>query len=158
MSDQLNDQQISEYRESFALFDKNGDGAIDAEELGQVMRSLNQEPTDEELKDMINDVDSDNNGRIDFNEFLTIMSRMKGTDETENDLVEAFKVFDKDQDGSITQDELRSVMANLGQKLTSQELDEMIKEADTDGDGKINYKEFVKMMVRPSNYVFIIGV
>jgi len=57
------------------LFDKNGDGAIDVEELGQVMRSLNQEPTDEELKDMINDVDSDNNGRIDFNEFLTIMSR-----------------------------------------------------------------------------------
>ncbi|GAN06811.1 calmodulin [Mucor ambiguus] len=146
MSDQLNDQQISEYRESFALFDKNGDGAIDAEELGQVMRSLNQDPTNEELKDMINDVDSDNNGRIDFNEFLTIMSRMKGNDETENDLLEAFKVFDKDQDGSITQDELRSVMSNLGQKLTSQELDEMIKEADTDGDGKINYKEFVKMM------------
>lgn len=80
---------------------------------------------------------------------------MKGTDETENDLLEAFKVFDKDQDGSITQDELRSVMTNLGQKLTSQELDEMIKEADTDGDGKINYKEFVKMMVRPSNCVFI---
>lgn len=74
-------------------------------------------------------------------------NRMKGNEETENDLVEAFKVFDKDQDGSITQDELRSVMANLGQKLTSQELDEMIKEADTDGDGKINYKEFVKMMV-----------
>ncbi|CAO3618426.1 unnamed protein product [Mucor fragilis] len=146
MSDQLNEQQISEYRESFALFDKNGDGAIDLKELGQVMRSLNQEPTNEELKDMINDVDSDNNGRIDFNEFLTIMSRMKGADETENDLLEAFKVFDKDQDGSITQDELRSVMTNLGQKLTSQELDEMIKEADTDGDGKINYKEFVKMM------------
>ncbi|KAF1804504.1 hypothetical protein V8B55DRAFT_1499840 [Mucor lusitanicus] len=146
MSDQLNEQQISEYRESFALFDKNGDGAIDVEELGQVMRSLNQEPTNEELKDMINDVDSDNNGRIDFNEFLTIMSRMKGNDETENDLLEAFKVFDKDQDGSITQDELRSVMSNLGQKLSSQELDEMIKEADIDGDGKINYKEFVKMM------------
>lgn len=81
---------------------------------------------------------------------------MKGADdETENDLLEAFKVFDKDQDGSITQDELRSVMTNLGQKLTSQELDEMIKEADTDGDGKINYKEFVKMMVRTSNCVFI---
>lgn len=77
---------------------------------------------------------------------------MKGNDETENDLLEAFKVFDKDQDGSITQDELRSVMSNLGQKLSSQELDEMIKEADIDGDGKINYKEFVKMMVRLSAY------
>ena len=146
MSDQLNDQQMSEYRESFALFDKNGDGAIDVKELGHVMRSLGQDPTEDELKDMIHDVDSDNNGTIDFNEFLTIMSRMKGNEETENDLVEAFKVFDKDQDGSITQDELRSVMSNLGQKLSPQELDEMIKEADTDGDGKINYKEFVKMM------------
>lgn len=66
---------MSEYRESFALFDKNGDGAIDVKELGQVMRSLGQDPTEDELKDMIHDVDSDNNGTIDFNEFLTIMSR-----------------------------------------------------------------------------------
>lgn len=66
---------MSEYRESFALFDKNGDGAIDVKELGQVMRSLGQDPTEGELKDMIHDVDSDNNGTIDFDEFLTIMSR-----------------------------------------------------------------------------------
>ncbi|GAN06810.1 calmodulin [Mucor ambiguus] len=146
MSDQLNDQQISEYRELFALIDKNGDGAIDAEELGQAMRSLGQNHTNEELKNLINDVDSDNNGRIDFNEFLIIVSRMKGNDETENDLLEAFKIFDEDQDGNITQDEIRSVMSSLGRRWTSQELDVLIGKADTDGDGKINYKEFVKMM------------
>lgn len=58
-------------------------------------------------------------------------------------------MFDKNNDGYINQDELRSVMSQLGEKLTAGELDEMIKEADTDGDGKINYVEFVKMMVSP---------
>ncbi|KAI8646221.1 hypothetical protein BD408DRAFT_410404 [Parasitella parasitica] len=147
MSDQLNEQQLSEYRESFSLFDKDGNGVIDIKELGQVMRSLNRKPTEEELKDMINEVDADENGTIDFDEFLTIVSRMKeNSKESENELVEAFKVFDKDGNGYITPDELRAVMANLGQTLTSQELDEMIKEADKDGDGRIDYLEFSKMM------------
>ncbi|KAI9481501.1 MAG: calmodulin [Benjaminiella poitrasii] len=146
MSDQLNEQQISEYRESFALFDKNGDGKIDATEIGQVMRSLGQNPSDQELNDMIKDVDVDNNGTIDFEEFLTIMSRVKDSDNSDNDLNDAFKVFDKDNNGYITQDELRSVMSQLGQNLSNTELEQMIKEADTDGDGQINYKEFIKMM------------
>lgn len=64
-------------------------------------------------------------------------------------MIDTFKVFDKNNDGYINQDELRSVMSQLGEKLTAGELDEMIKEADTDGDGKINYVEFVKMMVSP---------
>jgi hypothetical protein len=63
-------------------------------------------------------------------------------------LIDAFKVFDKDEDGYINKDELRSVMHQLGQKLSPNEVDEMINEADADGDGKINYMEFVKMMVR----------
>lgn len=74
-SGQLSEQQISEYRDSFALFDKNSDGKIDSSELGQVMRSLGRNPTDEELRDMIHDIDSDDNGTIDFNEFLTLMSK-----------------------------------------------------------------------------------
>jgi calmodulin len=74
-SDQLSEQQLCEYRDSFALFDKNGDGKIDSGELGQVMRSLGKNPTNEELKDMIHDIDSDNNGTIDFNEFLSLMSK-----------------------------------------------------------------------------------
>ncbi|CEP17845.1 hypothetical protein [Parasitella parasitica] len=145
MSDQ-NEQQLSEYRESFRLFDRDDNGAIDIKELGQVMRSLNRNPTEEELRDMINEVDSNNNGTIDFDEFLSIMSRMENNKDIENDLIEAFKVFDKDGNGYITPDELRSVMTNLAQKLTQKELDEMIKEADKNGDGMIDYLEFSKMM------------
>ena len=65
----------------------------------------------------------------------------------EEELKEAFKVFDKDGNGFISAAELRHVMTNLGEKLTDEEVDEMIREADVDGDGQVNYDEFVKMMM-----------
>ena len=81
MGDQLTEEQIAEFKEAFSLFDKDGDGTITPNELGTVMRSLEQDPTEEELQDMINNVDSDCNGTIDFPEFLTMMARkMKDTD------------------------------------------------------------------------------
>ncbi|KAH0734769.1 hypothetical protein KY285_010476 [Solanum tuberosum] len=122
-------------------------GCITTKELGTVMRSLGQNPTEAELQDMINEVDADGNGTIDFPEFLNLMARkMKDTD-SEEELKEAFRVFDKDQNGFISAAELPHVMTNLGEKLTDEEVDEMIREADVDGDGQINYDEFVKVMM-----------
>lgn len=73
------------------------------------------------------------------------MSRKLKDSDREEELRNAFNVFDTDGNGYITRDELGSVMGNLGEKLTSDELKEMMREADTDGDGKIDYKEFVKV-------------
>ena len=123
------------------------------------MRSLGQNPSESELQDMINEVDSDNNGTIDFpgtwfttnilaissvltvllyTEFLTMMARkMKDTD-SEEEIREAFKVFDRDNNGFISAAELRHVMTSIGEKLTDDEVDEMIREADQDGDGRID--------------------
>jgi len=146
MADQLTEEQIAEFKEAFSLFDKDGDGTITTKELGTVMRSLGQNPTEAELQDMINEVDADGNGTIDFPEFLTMMARkMKDTD-SEEEIREAFRVFDKDGNGYISAAELRHVMTNLGEKLTDEEVDEMIREADIDGDGQVNYEEFVTMM------------
>ena len=75
MADQLTEEQIAEFKEAFSLFDKDGDGTITTKELGTVMRSLGQNPTEAELQDMVNEVDADGNGTIDFPEFLTMMAR-----------------------------------------------------------------------------------
>jgi len=81
MADQLSKEQIAEFKDAFFLFDKDGDGIVTTTELGTVMRSLCQNPTESELQDMINKVDADGDGCINFPEFLTMMARkMKDTD------------------------------------------------------------------------------
>lgn len=99
------------------------------------MRSLGQSPTEDDLRQMINEVDADGSGTIDFAEFLTLMARKIKTKDSDTEISEAFKVFDKDGSGKISAEELRQVMNNLGEKLSDQEVDDMIREADTDGDG-----------------------
>ncbi|XP_069114951.1 calmodulin-like [Argopecten irradians] len=146
MANKLTDDQIAEFKEAFSLFDKKGDGTITTKELGTVMRSLGQNPTDAELEDMVNEVDADGNGAIDFPEFLTMLARKMKDGDNEDELRETFKVFDRDGSGFIGVVELRRVMSDLGEKLTDEEVDEMIREADMDGDGQVNYEEFVSMM------------
>ena len=157
--DLLNPEQISEFREAFAFFDKDGDGCITVEELATVMGSLQgHRPSEDELGEMIRDADADGNGTIDFPEFLALMARKTAAgssagagggdcDDPDEELREAFKVFDKDQNGDISATELRHVMINLGEKLTDEEVEQMIREADLDGDGQVNYDEFVRMMM-----------
>ncbi|XP_045186911.1 calmodulin-A-like isoform X2 [Mercenaria mercenaria] len=147
MADTLTEEQIAEFMEAFSLFDKDGDGLITTKELGTVMRSLGQNPTEAELQDMINEVDADGNASVDFPEFLKMMAKKMRSKDSDEEVKEAFRVFDRDGDGFISATELRHVMTNLGEKLTDEEVDEMIREADVDNDGKVDYDEFVKMMM-----------
>ena len=147
MVENLSEERITEFKAAFELFDKDRDGAINNKELGTVMRNLGQNPSDEELKQMIKEIDLDGNGVIDFNEFLYLMVKKMNGNDTEEELLEAFKVFDRDGNGYVTSHELRSVMTSLCEGTTPEEVEEMIKEADIDGDGQIDYQEFVKMMM-----------
>jgi len=110
------------------------------------MRSLGQNPTEAELVEMIQEIDADGNGTIDFPEFLKMMARKMQDTDTEEEIREAFKVFDKDGNGLISAAELRHVMTNLGKKLTEKKGDEMIWKVNVDGIEKINNKKFFRMM------------
>ncbi|KAL5988720.1 hypothetical protein ACLOJK_026821 [Asimina triloba] len=96
---------------------------------------------------MIRVVDSNGNGTVEFEEFLYLMGRELKESDAMEELREAFKVFDKDQNGYISANELRLVMINLGEELTDEEVNQMIREADVDGDGQVNYDEFVRIML-----------
>lgn len=146
MEIKLTQDQLDELREAFAIYDIDGDGQITTRELGSVMRALGHNPTEAEVLSFINQIDTNQSGTIDFQEFSKLMSTKMKEIDTEEDIIDAFKVFDMEGKGFITAHELRHVMTNLGEKLTDEEVDEMIREADFDGDGVINYSDFVKMM------------
>lgn len=74
MANDLTEDQIADFKEAFCIFDKDGDGTISAKELGVVMRSLGQNPTEKELQELINGADDDASGTIDFQEFLNLMA------------------------------------------------------------------------------------
>ena len=149
--DQLTEQQIEDFKSAFALFDKDGEGTISVEEMGNVKRSLGLNSskfyTEAELQDLINEFDVDSDGQIDFEEFLILMARKMKESNTEEDIRETFQVFDKDGNGFISAAELWQVMTIVGKNLTNKEVDEMIREVDTDGDGQVNYEEFVTNMM-----------
>ncbi|KAL4226321.1 Calmodulin [Mactra antiquata] len=130
---------VQEFREIFKLFDKDGDGTITTKELSTVMRSLGQNPSEEELRQMVKMVDSDNNGEVDFDEFLEMIARKLQRVDLREEILEAFRVFDNDGNGSISKDELRFAITQLGEKVKEDELDELMKAADLNGDGSINY-------------------
>ena len=143
----LTEEQIAEFKEAFQIFDKNGDGSITTKELGTVMRSLGQNPSDDEIKGMIEKVDLDKSETIDFKEFLGLMATKMKEGNTEDALIEAFRKFDRDGNGKISSYELKYVMKMKGMELNDQEIQTLIQEADTDGDGYIDYQEFARIMM-----------
>jgi calmodulin len=142
----LTDDQLDELKEAFAVYDINRDGVITARELGTVMRQLGQNPTEAEILEMIRELDKDTSGTINFEEFVLLMSKNVKTNLNKDDIIQAFQVFDINSTGVISSKELRHVATNLGEKLSEEEANEMIRLADSDGDGLINYEDFIQMM------------
>merc|ERR1719183_3397760 len=142
------------------------------------MRALGFEPKKEEIKKMIADIDKDDSGTIDFNEFLEMMTakmsesfslilavitidfneflemmtaKMSEKDSRE-EIRKAFRLFDDDETGFITLKNLRRVAKEIGENMTDEELQEMIDEADRDGDGQVSEEEFLRIMKKTSLY------
>ena len=93
------------------------------------------------------EVDLNQDGKIDFDEFMTLMIKTSPENQAEEEVINAFRVFDKEGNGLISSAELKHIMMNIGDKMTEEEADEMVNEADIDEDGMINYEEFVRMMM-----------
>lgn len=138
------------YREAFDLFDTDGSGTIDVRELKVAMRALGFQPKKEEIKKLVADFDKDGSGMIDYEEFLAVMTTKMGERDSKEEMIKAFRLFDDDETGKISFKNLKRVAKELGENITDEELQEMIDEADRDGDGEVNEEEFFRIMKKTS--------
>ncbi|XP_034937207.1 caltractin [Chelonus insularis] len=143
---ELTEEQQNDIREAFDLFDPEGTGKISTKELKVAFKALGVEPKKEELKKIITEIDPDNTGEITFDEFLSVMSTKISAKDSMDEILKAFRLFDDDNTGKITLKNLKRVANELGENLTEEELQEMIDEADIDGDGEISQEEFLRIM------------
>ncbi|KAI9265004.1 putative calmodulin [Phascolomyces articulosus] len=175
MSKNITQEELDSLKQAFSLYDRDGDGGITVKEFGDILKSLNVNGTVEEIESIVKSVDSNRDGRIDFNEFVVAMTRHlppptpqqqqdpQGTPKRsqtypptnnkrtsggyeDNELKQCFHAFDKNGDGFISINELEEVMNKLGERLTQQELKDMMEDADTNRDGMIDFKEFKRLM------------
>jgi len=145
--DKLTEAQLDEFREAFNSFDKDGGGSIDAKELKDLMASVGQNPTEDELNEMIRIADADGTGDIDFAEFVTLMAHKMADEKSEETLKAAFSVFDTSGDGFINAEEMRRIMINVGEPVTLEDVEQVIRKVDQNGDGAIDYDEFTKVII-----------
>ncbi|KAF3930797.1 Calmodulin [Dactylellina cionopaga] len=132
------------YKEAFALFDKKGNGRVPVSSLGDLLRACGQNPTNAEVDELSASV----KGEFDFETFLKILNRPGGFREPGpvDDYVRGFQVFDKDSTGYIGVGELKYVLTTLGEKLTDDEVSELLKGINIKND-QVNYFDFVNMIL-----------
>ncbi|KAJ3030018.1 UNVERIFIED_CONTAM: hypothetical protein HDU68_010367 [Siphonaria sp. JEL0065] len=147
----LTEEQIAEFTAAFKSFDRDGDSSINAADLTAAVKSLGITLTSTEVTTWLNEADSTGKGLVSFTAFMTLASRNFRDVIAEEEMKEAFKIFDKNGDGFVTNDELKYAMAQQGDNLSDEEIAEIVREMDVDGDGKLNYEEFAKMMTPPKH-------
>ena len=141
----LSEQEICELREAFNIFDKDSDGAIALDKLILLLKSLKQNPTQNEIKEL---AETFGNLKINFNQFLIIMAKRiqkKNIDEDKY-FRSLFDVMDRNKNGKISIEEIKYLISHSNVDISDEDIKFLTKEADSDGDGLISYDEFLIFM------------
>eukprot|EP00916_Digyalum_oweni_P001395 GHVL01002738.1.p1 GENE.GHVL01002738.1~~GHVL01002738.1.p1 ORF type:complete len:164 (+),score=41.83 GHVL01002738.1:50-541(+) len=143
----LTEDEIDEIREAFNLFDTEGEGTIDPNELRAAMLSLGFDKKNPTIYKMIDELNK-NDGFISFEEFLEAITSKLGNRETREGIKKIFELFDDDSTDTISLKNLKKVARELGESMTEEELMEMIERADSNGDGEISFDDFYTIMTK----------
>jgi len=140
---------MSDNRSAFEVFDSDGDAALNEEELGYVLRSMGHNPSQKQLSELTaNCSDPTHISRADMTR-VTLAAPKAPSSGYEKDLVEAFRVFDRDDNGLITENDIRVIFTTLGEVISLEEVNSLLEQVQIDDNGKVKYTEFVKMLLKP---------
>jgi len=135
----------------FNLFDVKKQNFLSSDDLDDILRAMGFRPSKEELQEILEEIDEDGSGEIEFGEFCQLCAKFLVEEPDEEtmkaELKEAFRVYDRDGAGFITTDQLREIIAELDPRLTKEDLDGIIEEIDEDGSGTMDFDEFCQMMM-----------
>nr|GMC86181.1 calcium-dependent protein kinase 26-like [Ipomoea batatas] len=145
IANNLSEEEIAGLKEMFKAIDTDNSGQITFEELKDGLHKFGANLNESEIQDLMKAADVDNSGTIDYGEFIAAMLHMNKVEKADH-LAAAFSYFDKDGSGYITADELQKACEEFG--FRDVVLEEMIREADQDNDGRIDYNEFASMMTK----------
>merc|ERR1712196_358585 len=147
--EELTEEQVQVFTEAFQMFDKDGSGAIDAREFRAVCQEIGMNPTDSELKLMLRDVDKNDSGDVDLQEFITAMKEKYVDNEGPEIIRCAFDVFDTDGSGALSYEEMTDILKNLGDSEMASNptmIRRLVEAADTDRSGEVDLEEFMAMI------------
>ena len=142
----------STYTKIFRLYDEDNDGFVDFVYLGEMMRSAGAIFLDNDLERPM-EIIRNNNGADIFTEkdYTDLCLKFTNNDETVDDLIEAFKFWDTDNSGRVSTDDIKKALTTLGDKLTEDEINALVKEADPNNIGAIDYEHYAKILFRKIN-------
>jgi len=138
----LSESHILEFVEAFSKFDDGQTGLVSTKELGNLLRHLGINPTKEELQDLTIQIDPHVTGFLKLPDLLDMMSRIIMERNYDAQIEDAFRCFDKKGLGTLPRQDFELLFENLGEKLSSEEIEGLLDEADQEGEGFINYSEF----------------
>ncbi|XP_033736497.1 calmodulin-alpha-like [Pecten maximus] len=142
MADELNKKQRQECLETFHIFDQDRDGIVTTGELGKMLKAMGFIPTVDELEELVSEADPQGDGSLDIKGFMRLFQMFYNDMKTEDQVKSSFRVYDKNGDGYITHSELKFVLQGIGERVSDEEVEDIISRVDKDDDGKINFKEF----------------
>jgi len=148
---ELTETQKSEIKEAFDLFDPDGTGKIAIKDLKIALRALGFEPTMKEIQTLVADVTPECPNSLSYEEFMKIMLIKMTAEESQSEILRAFRLFDDDKTGKISFENIKRVSIELEEELTDEEIRDMINQVDEDGDGEISLEEFVKLFKKMSS-------
>ena len=143
----LDDDKIKECKIVFDMLDKDKDTKITTKELGNALRISGAAPSQQELEMIIQGLEESGNNLITFEKFLALFEKLINNQDSEEDIINEFKKMDKIGNGTISEKDLRDLMANYGNALTQDEIEDVIQEANVDENGYINIENFTKILL-----------
>jgi len=141
--DELTKEQRDKVCEIFKLLDNNRDGKLTVKEVGMMFRAIGQNPTDEDLADMLKAVPPVG---LDVEGFISFFTTNYKPPTTEDQLVKAFQVFDNQDTGIMSADKFKSMLSSLGEPMPESEVDSILREVEVDEKGLFNYKQLARRL------------